>query len=333
MLKNQSTLRSSFVQLPALCRFSAVAIFACTFGAAAQQPAPQLVASVTNKPLDLASAAGINYSSSSDLASPSSTGLDLSAAGLQPPPRRRYGRPRYNDNQHNADGSPKWAFVVGAGLTAPIGNTYRYLTTNYALQAGGGRNFNKKFGVIAQFDWDAFGFNSRTLINQQALYNVFCTPALQNAGQCSSIAGLDGTSHIWSLTLNPIYNLFSGDTFGAYAVGGVGFYHKTANFTVPGTGTYCDPYYGCSQYAQNQTIDKYTSNAPGFNGGFGLTYKLGRFSTQRLFVEARYVFVDNTQKAGITVNNYAQANGNTHNLYPANSNRTTYTVYKAGIRF
>lgn len=339
MLMNQgSTPRSSFFNLHTLCRISAIAIFAgaCTFGAAAQQSTPQLVAAVNDKPLALATVAGVDYSSSSsDVASPvnAGEGLNLSSAGLQPPPRRRYGRPRYNDNQHNPDGSAKWTFVLGAGMTAPVGNTYHYLNTNYGIQVGGGRNFNKNFGVLAQFDYDAFGFNGRTLYNQQSLYNAYCTSAAQAAGQCTLISGLDGTSHVWSFTLDPIYNVFSGDTLGAYVVAGVGFYHKTANFTVPGTGTYCDPYYGCYQYSANQTIDKYTSNAPGFSGGFGLTYKAGRFSSERLFVEARYVFVDNYYKPGFTVNNYTQSTATSTNFYPANSNRTTYTAYKAGVRF
>ena len=332
MLMNQnSTTRPSFFKLPALCRISAIALFAgaCTFGAHAQQPASQLVASNTDKPLDLATAARVDYSSStSDVSSPAVTGLDLTAnADLQPPPRRRYGRPRYNDSQHNPDGSSKYTFVVGAGFTAPVGNTYHYLNTNYGIQVGGGRNFNKKFGVLAQFDYDAFGFNGRTLTNQEALYN---TPYVYGAG---AVSGLDGSSHVWSFTLDPVYNVFAGDTVGAYVVGGVGFFHKTANFTVPGTGTYCDPYYGCYNYSANQTIDKYTSNAPGFDGGIGMTYKAGRFSSERIFVEARYVFVDNQQKAGFTVNNYTQITATSTNFYPANSNRTTYTVYKAGIRF
>jgi hypothetical protein len=333
MLKNQgSTPRPSSFHFSSICRISAIAIFAgaFTFAAAAQQPAPQLVAAATEKPIDLAAVAGVTYSSStSDVASPASMAdadrLNLDA-GLQPPPRRRYGRPRYNDNQHNPDGSPKYTFVVGAGMTAPVGNTFHYLNTNYAIQAGGGRNFNKNFGVLLQFDYDAFGFNARSLTNQTAIYNY-----IYGAG---SVSGLDGKSHLWSFTLNPIYNVFSGEKVGGYVVGGVGFFHKTANFTVPGTGTYCDPYIGyCYNYSANETFDKYTSNAPGFDGGIGLTYKASRFSNERIFVEARYVFVDNQHKAGFTVNNYTQITATSTNFYPANSNRTTYTVYKAGIRF
>ena len=327
-------------------RAAAVAIFAgvSTFGVQAQQVAndaaastTKLVAEVSTQPLDLASVAGVNYSSSSE--SSSLNGVDpvaaerlsLSADAAQPPPRRRYGRPRYNDSSHNPDGSNKYAFVVGGGLTTPTGNTYHYLNTNYAFQVGGGRNFNKNVALMVQFDYDRFGFNGQTLLNQQTLYN-YCPPG----ATCGTpIAGLDGSSHVWSFSLDPVFNIVQSETVGAYVVAGAGFYHKTANFTVPTIGTYCDYYYGCYQYQANQTIDKYTSNAPGFNAGFGLTYKASRFANERFYVEGRYVFVDNSQKTGVTVyspnttlNTYA---GN--NYYPANSNRTTYPVYKAGIRF
>ena len=223
--------------------------------------------------------------------------------------------------------------MVGAGLTAPVGNTYHYLNTNYAFQIGAGRNFNKNFGVMLQFDYDRFGFTGQTIYNQQTLYD-YCPPNVPTAN-CNQISGLDGNSHVWSFSLNPIYSFYQSEGVGAYVVVGAGFYHKTANFTVPATGTYCDYYYGCYQYQANETIDKYTSNAPGFSGGLGLTFKPSRFAGERLFVEGRYVFVDNSKRTGVTVyspvttlNTYAGTN-----YYPANSNRTSYTVFKAGIRF
>ena len=302
----------------------------------------KLVADLSAKPLDLAAVAGVTYSSSSSSSESSSLNavdpveaerLNLSVDSSQPPPRRRYGRPRYNDSSHNPDGSNKYAFVIGGGFTAPVGNTYRYLNTNYAFQVGAGRNFNKTFSLMAQFDYDRFGFNGQTLLNQQTLYNYYCPAGSTN---CSQVAGLDGTSHVWSFTLDPVVNFYQSDTVGAYVVAGVGVFHKTANFTVPATGTYCDYYYGlCYQYQANETIDKYTSNAPGFDGGFGLTYKPSRFAGERFYAEARYVFVDNSQKTGITVyspESVLNAYSGT-NAYPANSNRTTYTVFKAGIRF
>ncbi len=303
--------------------------------AGSSTPAGTLFARNTTPNFDLAAAAGVNYSSSSSSSAVDAERLNLASDALQPPPRRRYGRPRYNDSSHNPDGSNKYAFVVGGGFTAPVGNTYHYLNTNYAFQVGAGRNFNKNFALMVQFDYDRFGFNGRTLGNQQNLYNFYCSTAQANAGLCTQFTSLDGNSHVWSFTLDPTYSLHQGDSVGAYIVGGVGFFHKTANFTVPTTGTAYDPYYGYYQYAANATVDKYTANAPGFDGGFGLTYKPSRFAGERFYAEGRYVFIPNSQRAGVTVNSSATTL-NTYagnNYYPANSNRTTYTVYKAGIRF
>ena len=295
-------------------------------GGDAPAPAAPLVSFNANAPLDLATAAGVGYdssSSSSSVVEASSLNFTgVSGAALQPPPRRRYGRPRYNDSSHNPDGSNKYAFVAALGITLPTGNTYHYLNPDYGFQLGFGRNFDKNFAIVAQFDYDHFGFTGNTIRNQSVLY--------------SAQGSLDGKSHVWSLTLNPTYTFTSSEGLGGYIVGGVGFYHKTANFTVPATGTYCDPYYGCYQYAANQTIDKYTSNAPGFSGGFGITFKPSRFAGERLFVEARYVYIDNRQRVGITIQNQGTTFGQTYNgsnFYPANSNRTSYVPIKAGIRF
>ena len=114
---------------------------------------------------------------------------------------------------------------------------------------------------------------------------------------------------------------------------GVGFYHKAANFTIPqeelGYGYFGD----LEEFEVNQSFAKFTSNAPGFNGGFGFTFKPSRFSSQRLYAEARYVFVDNSQRQGVTVANVNTTTYSGTNGYPANSNRTTYIPIKFGIRF
>ena len=141
--------------------------------------------------------------------------------------------------------------------------------------------------------------------------------------------------HVWSFTLNPTETFMQGDKMGMYAVEGVGFYHKVSDFTTPQSGVYFDPFYGPIAYTANAIIDHYTSNAVGFNAGLGITYKFSKFSNERFYGEARYVFVDNSKRAGITVanenssaNNYLIAND-----FPANSNRTGYFPIKFGIRF
>jgi len=244
---------------------------------------------------------------------------------LQPPPRHSYGRPHYTDGKHNADGSNKYTFLIGGGFTLPIGGTHNDLATSYNIQGGVGRNFNRNFGVIAQIDWANFGIQSNTLNNLLNTYNSI--GAVDQYG--NALSQLGGSSHVGSLTLNPIYNFAKSDTTGVYVVGGFGFYHKTANFTIPSVGTYCDPYYGCFQFQANQSIDKYTSNAFGVNAGVGFTYKPSRFASARLYVEARYVFIDNQPRPyslGSATNSY-------FNVFPQNSAKTTYIPVTLGIRF
>ncbi len=331
-------------------RTAALAAAACftMVGASAQQagseqvvngPLPsspmlsnQLLATVSGEPLnlDLAHAAGVTYSSS---ASPALDAVDADAAanldlptvpedGSQPPPRRRYGRPRYNDNNHNADGSSKYGFLAGVGLTIPLGDTYHYLNTDYAFQVGGGRNFNKNFSLMLQFDYDHFGFNGRTITQESTIYDPTGSQGINGL--------LDGKTHIWSFTLDPSYNFYQSEGVGAYVVGGVGFYHKVAGFFVPEP-EIIETVFGPEELEANATIQNFTSNAVGFNGGFGLTYKPSRFANQKLYVEARYVFIDNSQRYGATLSNYTTYTGS--DFFPGNSNRTTYIPIKAGIRF
>jgi hypothetical protein len=265
--------------------------------------------------------------------------------------RQRYGRPRYRGGNTNADGSPKWDFYVGGGFGLPVGTQSNYLTTGWGLQFGGGRMFNKLIGVNLEFAYDHFGMTSATLNNQEnlynnyiILYNQYCAGnpsdpgCVANGGGATPIAGLGGNSHIWSFSLQPIVNLKSGEGLGAYITGGVGFYHKVANFTVPSESEYCDYYYGCYPIQSNQVIDHYTSNAPGFDVGFGVTYKFSRFASERLYAEVRYVYVVNSARPGVdaatcTSLSCASANGNIANDFPQNSNRTSYIPVKFGLRF
>jgi hypothetical protein len=270
-------------------------------------------------PLNLSVPDDLNYSSSVGAAETSSA-ENFKLGGSeenQPPPRRRYGRrPVYNDSTHNADGSNKYTFAVGGGFTLPVGITHKDLTTSWNIQASGGRNFNKTYGLLLEFDYANFGLQGNTIANQKALYQ-FIDPV-------DNFTGLDGKSHVWSFTLDPIINYYTSDTWGAYAIGGIGFYHKTANFTLPGTGVYCDYYGFCYRYNANYNIDNYVSNAFGVNAGLGFTYKLSRFGAQKLYGEARYVWTDNQPRAF----SYAA-----NNLFPANSNRTSYIPVTFGIRW
>jgi hypothetical protein len=298
-------------------------------GTAAPLPTLNLKANLV-APLDLSTVLSTpdDLSYSSSVGAPETADADtfsLSSAD-QPPPRRRYGHPNYNDSRTNSDGSPKYDFFGGGGFGVPVGGTHSYLTTGWGLQVGGGRNFNKKFALNAQFDYDHFGFQTATLNSLLAIYDgppIFATD--QNDDPLSQ---LGGASHVWSFTLDPKYTFYEGDKYGAYVVVGGGFYHKTANFTTPSIETE-DTFFGPIQFEANQTIDKYTSNAPGVNIGFGMTYKFSRFASQRFYAEARYVYVANSSRNF----SFGDANGNGFNVFPQNSAKTTYIPVKFGIRF
>jgi hypothetical protein len=282
-------------------------------------------------PIDLSPPDDLKFSSSvgtEEMANAES--FSLSSAD-QPPPRRKYSRPNYNDSRTNADGSAKYTIFVGGGFTLPVGGSHSYLSTSYDFQAGAGRNFNKTFGAVVQFDWHNFGFQTSTLNNQLDIYNAQIIAYNQQnpTKKLPLLTQLGGTSHIWSFTIGPVVNFYNSDTWGAYAIGGGGFYHKTANFTIPAIGYYCDPYYGCFAYQADQTIDKYTSNAFGVNAGFGLTYKFSRFAGERFFVEGRYVYTFNSERAY----SLGDANGNGYNVFPQNSAKTGFIPVVFGIRF
>lgn len=235
--------------------------------------------------------------------------------------RRRYGAPRYRGGNTNADGSEKYTFFAGAGFTAPVGDNSSYLGPSYSFQVGAGRNFNAHLGLNLQFDWDNFSVSGDS-INSYA--NTI-------AGDPTNENGFGAHSHIWSFTLNPTYQIYSGPGLGAYVVVGGGFYHKETTFTIPEVGEGYD-YYGYPyEYEANVPVQNYSSNSGGVSGGLGLTYKFSRFSNERLYAEVRAVHTFNSYRPASTI--YEDGSVSGWNFFPQNSETTTYFPVKFGIRF
>jgi hypothetical protein len=252
----------------------------------------------------------------------------LSAAlDLAQPPPRRYGRPHYSNKSSNPDGSGKYLIEGGFGVSVPVGGTHSYLTPGWMFQIGGGRNFNKTYGVLVQFDFDHFGLQKSTLNNLLTTYNngIAAYNAANPNNQLAALSQINGTSHDWSFTLDPMVNCYTSERVGAYLIGGAGFYHKTANFSYP-TFTLVNTGYGLAQVPANQDLDKYTSNAFGANAGVGFTFGTSRFTTVRVYAEARYIWTDNQPRA------FSDA-GASYNIFPQNSARTTYIPITFGVRF
>lgn len=301
--------------------FSAVASLPLHAQTAVQAAKPLDLKASLMQPLDLSRPADLNYSSSVGVEETAAANSLNFGSEIQPPPRRRrYGRPNYSDHMHNPDGSKRYVFEVGGGFNNPAGPTGKELTINWKLQAGVGYNFNKHFGVMLEYNYDKFNDTYSSLLRQYNRYTAL--GIVDQNGNPVSFAGLDGTTHIWSLTVNPMYTYYQGDSLGAYVIGGGGFYRKVANFTLPQQGYYCDYYGFCYSFTSNQVFDHYSNNAGGFSGGLGFTYKMGRFSSSQLYAEARYAWVNNQP-----------SQNSVGGLYPENNKRTGYFPVTVGFRF
>lgn len=271
--------------------------------------------------LGYSSSAGAAETASAETYMSSSLAADATADPSPQPPPRRYGRrPVYADSSHNADGSNKYTFYGGAGFTLPTGGTHSYFSPSYDFQFGGGRNFNKKLAALIEFDWANFGIQGNTETSLETIYGI--TP-------------VGGHGHDWSFTLDPMYTFMDHDKLGAYVIGGVGFYHKVTDFTTPAEEQYFDPYYGYITIEGNETFDSYVSNAVGFNGGLGFTYKPSRFGGEKFYAEARYVYNANQRRPyydGSTGTN-PTSNPNYFDVFPQNSAPTTFIPVTFGVRF
>ena len=262
---------------------------------------------------------GVSSSDDTIVSNDPSSSLDaerdsLSFDGAQPPPgrRRSYGRSRYEDRWHNKDGSTKIALVAGAGLNIPAGNTAKYYTPHVAIVAGAGFNFNKTFGVLAEFHYDKMGLTAGSINTDYNNTLVAITPL---GGTSDDLAGFDANAHILSFSVNPVINLVGQRKIGAYVTGGLGYYKKTTNFTLP---QLSQDIYG-DIFQQNVTFDSYSNGGLGYNGGVGLTYKLSEFSSERLFMEARYEWI-----------NLGKTNSD---FFPYNNRNSEIIPVTVGIRF
>jgi hypothetical protein len=166
------------------------------------------------------------------------------------------------------------AFEASGGANAPLGNSSNYITWGGQFTVGGGVHLDKAnhFSLLAEY---------------QFLDNKL-------PGALIAETGADGGhAHIWSLTLDPVVDLFPKRTNSFYVTGGGGFYRKVTSFTDPNEEEYCDYYY-CGVETVNEVVGHFSSNQGGWNLGGGFTHRVGGLSgdgQMKLFAEARYLDV------------------------------------------
>jgi opacity protein-like surface antigen len=153
-------------------------------------------------------------------------------------------------------------------------------TTGYNLLLGGGWNFNKHFAAMVEYRFEDLGINN-------SLLNLLAT----ECGTTNCPYGVTGNSHLWSLSVNPVYNFKTKGKWGGYATGGAGFYRDLTSFNTPVL-EYYDSFFGIIPEEGSALLDHYSSNQAGFNAGGGLTWKPNPDQHGALFADIRYEWVN-----------------------------------------
>jgi hypothetical protein len=171
------------------------------------------------------------------------------------------------------------AFVGGGGFSAPVGNdTHGFETWGYNLDVGGGWNFTKKFGIVFEYQFDRMKIPGATLAN-------------------AGVQGGNINSHLF--LFDPVYYYYQHHSSGAYITGGAGFSRKVTNFTDLEEGEEC--YYFCYYVTEPVTVSSFSSTQAAADIGLGFYWKaFGPDSNGKLFVEARYIFVDSPKPTTTT---------------------------------
>jgi hypothetical protein len=201
------------------------------------------------------------------------------------------------ERRHAASGavrhSGSWSHVAGeagGGFNAPVGNdtssagnnpgstsasgTYGgpYLTYGGNFTGGLGLRFSPRLSLLGEYQ--------------------FIDDKLPGAF-IAAVGTQGGHAHIWSMTLDPVIDLFPKAINSVYVTGGGGFYRKVTSFTEPEEGEEC--YYYCGIVVENQTVYHFSSNQGGVNFGAGFTHRLGGTygdGQMKLYAEVRYLWID-----------------------------------------
>lgn len=169
---------------------------------------------------------------------------------------------------------PKYTFNFGAGPGFPQGRISDFTNTGAHIVVGGGMNLSHMIGADAEFMW-------HDLPPKDEIVALTGAP--------------DGSSRQYSVTGNLILKTPPG-RLGGYAIGGIGWYHRSWELTAPtlSIGTICLPSYvwwgvvcGNGLVESTAILRSGSSNAFGWNGGVGVTFRIGE-SPAKIYTEVRY---------------------------------------------
>jgi hypothetical protein len=168
-----------------------------------------------------------------------------------------------------------WNAVVGGGVGFPLSDMGDFVSNSGHIVVGAGGNFNPAAGANVEFMWHDLPFKDEVL---------------ESAGI------LESSAMQYALTLNGILQTPSSLRLGFYGIGGIGWYHRSAEITAPTlvAGTVCDPFFvwwgvTCVNglFPADVVLDSSSSDAFGGNVGGGVTFRLGEGGT-KFYTEIRY---------------------------------------------
>lgn len=163
-------------------------------------------------------------------------------------------------------------YEAGGGFNAPTSDSSPYITWGGNFTVGAGYRFNR---------------NLSTMLEYQFMDDKLPGMIIAEAGATG------GHDHIWSFTVDPVYEFNPKSSIGFYAVGGGGFYRAVTSFTDPEEGQYCTYFY-CGVVTQNVVVGHYSSNQGGWSIGGGIEHRFAGWNgdgKMRVFAEARYLDV------------------------------------------
>ncbi len=164
------------------------------------------------------------------------------------------------------------AYEAGGGFNAPSSDTSPYITWGGNFTVGAGMHVTSHLTGMLEYQF----------IDDKLPGNLIAETGASG-----------GNAHIWSFTVDPVYDFFPKKHNDVYVTGGGGFYRKVTNFTDPQPAEYCTYYY-CGIGYQNVTVGHFSSNQGGWNVGAGYAHRFGGMygdSKMQLFAEARYLDV------------------------------------------
>ena len=246
------------------------AVLALSLGSAGAQ-----VATTPDFSSSIAAPSAESSSNSLQLADDAGAGMPGLAA-LPAAPGASGSGGQYDNRSHGGGGGngilSHMTYEVGGGFNAPTSDSAPYITWGYNFTVGAGYRFDKHFAVNLEYQF----IDSKlpgAIINQ--------------AGATG------GYAHIWSFTLDPIYDFNPKSAVELYATGGYGFYRKVTSFTDPQLQVYCSYFY-CGTITQNVVVGHFSSNQGGWSIGGGLQHRFAGWNgdgKMRIFAEARYLDV------------------------------------------